>query len=320
MKSESSLDSTLVIDLIDSCRKDLAWRLYLEQRLGDDDNIGRKCSTKLLKASLMTRRPKKTSKKRKRARRASSQTSSTIARSNSSQPIPFQPFRLSRPFNSSYLFFGTGYERRSKPSPAKFSDPLPRRRIHRATNRWHTARHVRRHGDTTPPRSPCSPARPSSGLSRHLESAQRRWRSLRLRSLLHYSQNSSLRQHRGNLSPRSRDRATTSVAISPKFTTFAPSSSSASRDRFPAIIVLSPYSHRRLHATPSNARKQAAEARPRLALCRLFPLFPYFSAGRESNTTPSSSPFPSPGVVPLAGRRGRLLGRSRSRLPRFLQS
>jgi Domain of unknown function (DUF4136) len=39
MKSESSLDATLVIDLIDPRRKDLAWRLYLEQKLGDDDNI-----------------------------------------------------------------------------------------------------------------------------------------------------------------------------------------------------------------------------------------------------------------------------------------
>jgi Domain of unknown function (DUF4136) len=39
MKSESSLDATLVIDLIDPRRKDLAWRLYLEQKLGNDDNV-----------------------------------------------------------------------------------------------------------------------------------------------------------------------------------------------------------------------------------------------------------------------------------------
>ncbi len=39
MKSESSLDATMVIDLIDPRRKDLAWRLYLEQKIGDDDNI-----------------------------------------------------------------------------------------------------------------------------------------------------------------------------------------------------------------------------------------------------------------------------------------
>lgn len=39
MRSESSLDATLVIDLIDRRRKDLAWRLYLEQKIGDDDNV-----------------------------------------------------------------------------------------------------------------------------------------------------------------------------------------------------------------------------------------------------------------------------------------
>jgi Domain of unknown function (DUF4136) len=39
MKSESSLDATLVIDLIDPRRKDLAWRLYLEQKIGGDDNV-----------------------------------------------------------------------------------------------------------------------------------------------------------------------------------------------------------------------------------------------------------------------------------------
>jgi hypothetical protein len=39
MKAESSLDATLVIDLIDPKRKDLAWRLYLEQKIVDDDSI-----------------------------------------------------------------------------------------------------------------------------------------------------------------------------------------------------------------------------------------------------------------------------------------
>jgi len=39
MKSESALDASLVIDLIDVKRKDLAWRLYLEQRIADDDSI-----------------------------------------------------------------------------------------------------------------------------------------------------------------------------------------------------------------------------------------------------------------------------------------
>jgi len=39
MQAESSLDATLVIDLIDLKRKDLAWRLYLEQKIVDDDSI-----------------------------------------------------------------------------------------------------------------------------------------------------------------------------------------------------------------------------------------------------------------------------------------
>jgi len=39
MKAESSLDASLVIDLIDLRRKDLAWRLYLEQKIVDDDSI-----------------------------------------------------------------------------------------------------------------------------------------------------------------------------------------------------------------------------------------------------------------------------------------
>jgi hypothetical protein len=39
MKSESALDASLVIDLIDPKRKDLAWRLYLEQKISGDDSI-----------------------------------------------------------------------------------------------------------------------------------------------------------------------------------------------------------------------------------------------------------------------------------------
>lgn len=39
MRSESALDASLVIDLIDPNRKDLAWRLYMEQKIVDDDSI-----------------------------------------------------------------------------------------------------------------------------------------------------------------------------------------------------------------------------------------------------------------------------------------
>jgi hypothetical protein len=39
MRAESSLDATLVIDLIVLKRKDLAWRVYLEQKIVDDDSI-----------------------------------------------------------------------------------------------------------------------------------------------------------------------------------------------------------------------------------------------------------------------------------------
>jgi hypothetical protein len=39
MKAENSLDATLVIDLIDAKRKALAWRIYLEQKIVDDDSI-----------------------------------------------------------------------------------------------------------------------------------------------------------------------------------------------------------------------------------------------------------------------------------------
>lgn len=39
MSAESSLDATLVIDLIDIKRKDLAWRLYVQQKIVDEDSI-----------------------------------------------------------------------------------------------------------------------------------------------------------------------------------------------------------------------------------------------------------------------------------------
>jgi Domain of unknown function (DUF4136) len=39
MSAESSLAATLVIDLIDLKRKDLAWRLYVEQKIVDEDSI-----------------------------------------------------------------------------------------------------------------------------------------------------------------------------------------------------------------------------------------------------------------------------------------
>jgi hypothetical protein len=39
MSAETRLDATLVIDLIDLKRKDLAWRLYVEQKITDDDSI-----------------------------------------------------------------------------------------------------------------------------------------------------------------------------------------------------------------------------------------------------------------------------------------
>ncbi len=42
MRSESALDASLVIDLIDPNRKDLAWRLYMEQKIVDDDSIWNK--------------------------------------------------------------------------------------------------------------------------------------------------------------------------------------------------------------------------------------------------------------------------------------
>jgi hypothetical protein len=39
MTAETSLNASLIIDLIDPKRKDLAWRLYLDQKITDDDTI-----------------------------------------------------------------------------------------------------------------------------------------------------------------------------------------------------------------------------------------------------------------------------------------
>jgi hypothetical protein len=39
MTAETSLDASLIIDLIDPKRKDLAWRLFLDQKITDDDSI-----------------------------------------------------------------------------------------------------------------------------------------------------------------------------------------------------------------------------------------------------------------------------------------
>jgi hypothetical protein len=49
MKSESALDASLVIDLIDAKRKDLAWRLYMEQKIVDDDSIWNKVLNEISK-------------------------------------------------------------------------------------------------------------------------------------------------------------------------------------------------------------------------------------------------------------------------------
>ena len=39
MRAENSLDASLVIDLTDAKRRALAWRIYLEQKIVDDDSI-----------------------------------------------------------------------------------------------------------------------------------------------------------------------------------------------------------------------------------------------------------------------------------------
>ena len=49
MRSESALDASLVIDLIDAKRKDLAWRVYMEQKIVDDDSIWNKVLNEISK-------------------------------------------------------------------------------------------------------------------------------------------------------------------------------------------------------------------------------------------------------------------------------
>jgi Domain of unknown function (DUF4136) len=49
MRAEDSLDATLVIDLTDAKRKALAWRIYLEQKIVDDDSIWPKVLTEISK-------------------------------------------------------------------------------------------------------------------------------------------------------------------------------------------------------------------------------------------------------------------------------
>jgi hypothetical protein len=49
MRSESALDASLVIDLIDAKRKNLAWRLYMEQKIVDDDSIWNKVLNEISK-------------------------------------------------------------------------------------------------------------------------------------------------------------------------------------------------------------------------------------------------------------------------------
>lgn len=49
MRSESALDASLVIDLIDAKRKDLAWRLYMERKIVDDDSIWNKVLNEISK-------------------------------------------------------------------------------------------------------------------------------------------------------------------------------------------------------------------------------------------------------------------------------
>ena len=49
MRSESALDASLVIDLIDAKRKDLAWRLYMEQKIVEDDSIWNKVLNEISK-------------------------------------------------------------------------------------------------------------------------------------------------------------------------------------------------------------------------------------------------------------------------------
>jgi hypothetical protein len=50
MSTSTVLDGSLTIDLIDPKRKDLAWRVYLEQKIVDDDSIWRRVIAGISKA------------------------------------------------------------------------------------------------------------------------------------------------------------------------------------------------------------------------------------------------------------------------------
>jgi hypothetical protein len=49
MRAETTLDGALTIDLIDAKRKDLAWRVYLEQKIVDDDSVWMKVTGEISK-------------------------------------------------------------------------------------------------------------------------------------------------------------------------------------------------------------------------------------------------------------------------------
>jgi hypothetical protein len=68
MRSESALDASLVIDLIDPKRKDLAWRLYLEQKIADDDSIWPKVLGEISKGFASYPPTKKEIEEKKRER------------------------------------------------------------------------------------------------------------------------------------------------------------------------------------------------------------------------------------------------------------
>jgi hypothetical protein len=66
MTAETSLDASLIIDLIDPKRKDLAWRLYLDKKIAGDDTIWPKVLGQIPKASRVTHLPKSKSMRNER--------------------------------------------------------------------------------------------------------------------------------------------------------------------------------------------------------------------------------------------------------------
>jgi hypothetical protein len=69
MTAETSLDASLIIDLIDLKRKDLAWRVYLNQKITDDDTIWPKVLGQISKgfASYPPSKKQITEKRKERA-------------------------------------------------------------------------------------------------------------------------------------------------------------------------------------------------------------------------------------------------------------